>query len=92
MNQSSTHCLSETTPCYYFRWNSSPATDPSYIVYLGNVITGPGFAFMSGHTAGGCNFLFMDGSVHFLNDSIDMQVYRALGSRNGGEPINSSSF
>ena len=64
---------------------------PAYVSYLGNVITGPGFAFMSSHT-GGCMFLFMDGTVKFLSECIDMQIYRALGSRNGGEPVDASKY
>jgi prepilin-type processing-associated H-X9-DG protein len=34
----------------------------------------------------GVNVLFCDGSVRFVNDGIDLQVWRALGSRNGREP------
>ena len=43
-------------------------------------------SFGSQH-AGGANFLFLDGSVHFLSDEIDLAVYRALGSRDGGESV-----
>ena len=42
--------------------------------------------FGSFHT-GGANFGFGDGSVHFLNEGIDLAVYSALGSRNGGEVL-----
>jgi prepilin-type N-terminal cleavage/methylation domain-containing protein/prepilin-type processing-associated H-X9-DG protein len=38
------------------------------------------------HT-GGVNTLFMDGSVKFITNSIDQATWRALGTRNGGEPV-----
>lgn len=91
MNLSSDACLTSTTPCYFFRPNTAPSTDPAFISFLQNVITGPGFSFTSSHV-GGCNFLFMDGTVRFITNDIDMQVYRALGSRNGGEVIDSTKF
>jgi prepilin-type N-terminal cleavage/methylation domain-containing protein len=36
---------------------------------------------------GGCNFALGDASVRFLAESIDMNIYRALASRDGGEPV-----
>ena len=39
------------------------------------------------HHPGGVNVLFGDGSVHFINDSIDLQVWQALGSTRGREII-----
>jgi prepilin-type N-terminal cleavage/methylation domain-containing protein/prepilin-type processing-associated H-X9-DG protein len=46
----------------------------------------PIYSFRSTHS-GGCNFLLCDGSVRFINQAIDMKVYKALGSRNGGEVV-----
>jgi len=44
------------------------------------------FAARSQHT-GGAHFTFVDGSVHFISESIDLDVYHALGTRNGMEVV-----
>lgn len=36
---------------------------------------------------GGVNFVYADGSVHFINDDIDLRLYEALASRNGEDII-----
>jgi prepilin-type processing-associated H-X9-DG protein len=41
---------------------------------------------------GGVNVCFCDGSVHFIKDSIRVQTWWALGSRNVGEVISSDSY
>lgn len=41
---------------------------------------------------GGANVLFADSSAHFVRQSVDLSVWRALGSRNGGETISEDSF
>ncbi|MCA9237551.1 MAG: DUF1559 domain-containing protein [Planctomycetales bacterium] len=41
-------------------------------------------AFGSQHP-GGAHFAFADGSVHYLQDDLDLTVYRALATRQGGE-------
>ena len=42
--------------------------------------------FRSDHPNGGL-FLLCDGSVQFLNDSIDMSVYTGLSTIQGGESV-----
>lgn len=49
-------------------------------------------AFGSWHPGGVVLFGFGDNSVRTISDSIDMTVYRAIGSRNGKEVVDSSSF
>ena len=36
--------------------------------------------------SGGVNALFMDGSIRFTANSVDPAVWRAMGTRSGGEP------
>jgi prepilin-type N-terminal cleavage/methylation domain-containing protein/prepilin-type processing-associated H-X9-DG protein len=61
---------------------ANKCADPERSVYNWNV----SFGFKSRHS-GGANFVFVDGSVHFLNQAIDNQVYQYLGCRNDGQPI-----
>ena len=44
-------------------------------------------SFGSLHT-GGCQFSRADGSVQFISQSVDMNVYRAVASKSGGESAN----
>ena len=41
---------------------------------------------------GGVNVLFGDGSVHFVKESINIQMWWALGTRAGGEVVSSDSY
>jgi prepilin-type N-terminal cleavage/methylation domain-containing protein/prepilin-type processing-associated H-X9-DG protein len=57
-----------------------------------------GSALWAGHIAsrsyhsGGVNVCFADGSVHFISDNINPAVWYALGTRAGGEVIDSSQY
>jgi prepilin-type N-terminal cleavage/methylation domain-containing protein len=42
--------------------------------------------FSSGHP-GGVHFVYVDGSIHFLNESLDETVYHGLCTRAGGEAV-----
>jgi len=47
---------------------------------------GRNYSFFSKHP-GGCNFGMGDGSTQFLNESIDLTVYRQLATISGGEAV-----
>src|SRR5262249_9732569 len=63
-------------------WCGSVA-GPAYSMYNNNVAWG----FRSRHLKGS-NFTFVDGSVHFLNQSIDHKTFQLLGCRNDNQPMN----
>jgi prepilin-type N-terminal cleavage/methylation domain-containing protein/prepilin-type processing-associated H-X9-DG protein len=44
------------------------------------------YSFRSRHP-GGLHFAYADGSVHFISDSIDLRVYRAMATIRGGEVV-----
>jgi prepilin-type N-terminal cleavage/methylation domain-containing protein/prepilin-type processing-associated H-X9-DG protein len=46
----------------------------------------------SSNHSGGVNVGFCDGSVHFIKNSVSLQVWWALGSRNQGEVISSDAY
>jgi prepilin-type N-terminal cleavage/methylation domain-containing protein len=45
--------------------------------------------FFGSHHHGGAQFVMGDGSVHFLNQNINMTIYRYLGTRSDGLPTGS---
>ena len=69
---------------YYANNTKSPASNP--------------LDFMAAHIAarsyhpGGANAVMVDGSVHFYKDSIALNVWRALGTRAGGEVISADQY
>jgi prepilin-type N-terminal cleavage/methylation domain-containing protein/prepilin-type processing-associated H-X9-DG protein len=72
------------TACYIDHDNSTDR--PSLPLPLKNTIQYNNLPFGSFHS-GGANFSYGDGSVRFMPDDIDIGVYLALGSRNGGENV-----
>ena len=46
-------------------------------------------SFRSDHP-GGAHFAIADASVRFVSDSIDYALYRAMSTRNGGEPVSAA--
>jgi prepilin-type N-terminal cleavage/methylation domain-containing protein/prepilin-type processing-associated H-X9-DG protein len=59
------------------------APDPCHRTYNWNTEVG----FRSAHS-GGVNFLFGDGTIHFVEETIDHQTYQYLGGKNDGHAIN----
>jgi len=49
------------------------------------------YGFRSFHSGGG-NFAMADGSVKFIKNSVNLNTYRALGTRAGGEVISADSY
>ena len=57
-----------------------------------NAANGSNFANASSNHPGGVNVLFSDGSVKFIKDSVNMQIYWSLGTRGGGEVISADAY
>ncbi|MBX6313672.1 MAG: DUF1559 domain-containing protein [Isosphaeraceae bacterium] len=67
-----------------------PNTLPGIGISSGG-ICGMNGAFGSRHP-GGVNFLFADGSVRFMKNSININTYRGICTRNGNEVISSDAY
>ncbi|MBX6313990.1 MAG: DUF1559 domain-containing protein [Isosphaeraceae bacterium] len=58
----------------------------------GGVATGYGFFTPRSYHPGGVNVALTDGSVRFIKDSIQPQIWYALGTRAGGEVLGADSY
>ena len=72
--------------CSFIGWGSGGV--PSWP----NAANGMNFANASSNHPGGANVMFGDGSVKFIKDSTNMNVWWGLGTRNGGEVISANSY
>ena len=88
--------LNAATYCAYPFQNNPPCkfrnTGPG--AYPGDTtpaINGDTYASRSRHP-GGINTVFCDGSVHFVKDTINISVWRALSTTQGGEVISADSL
>ena len=52
----------------------------------------PAFNASRSRHAGGVNTLLGDGSVHFIKNSINLNIWRSMGSPRGGEIVGSDAF
>jgi prepilin-type processing-associated H-X9-DG protein len=64
------------------------------LINAGTIRVAPTFVggFGSQHGFDGANFAFGDGSVRFMKAAIDRNVYRRLGHRADGEPIDDETY
>ncbi len=56
-------------------------------VDAGSINDNGGATTASSRHPGGVNLAMADASVHFASDTVDITVWQALGSRNGGETV-----
>ncbi len=70
---------------YNLAGNAKPSMSSVPLPFYNTYSTAETFAFHPG----GANILFGDGSVHFVNESIDIRVFARMVTRKGGEPVES---
>jgi len=101
---SNTFAAGETIPEYcgwssWYWWNGVTATcaiplnweNPNVPPQLNSGEWKDTWGFMSRHP-GGANFVFLGGEQRFIDDQIDLEVYRALATIDGGEVVNPTDF
>jgi prepilin-type N-terminal cleavage/methylation domain-containing protein/prepilin-type processing-associated H-X9-DG protein len=72
-----------------------PPNAPAVSTYNTNTFRcseGDDYMNPTGNHPGGVNIAFMDGSVHFIKNTVNLQSWWALGTRNRGEIISSDSY
>ncbi|WP_422932011.1 DUF1559 domain-containing protein [Singulisphaera sp. PoT] len=72
-----------------------PPNSPPIVTYNSDTFRcseGDGAMNPTSNHPGGVNVAFMDGSVHFIKNSVNLQVWWFLGTRGRGEIISSDAF
>jgi prepilin-type N-terminal cleavage/methylation domain-containing protein/prepilin-type processing-associated H-X9-DG protein len=80
-NGGSSHCTT-IVPINYLMPEDVNNSDPTCHKWWSNWNVSWGF---KSYHSNGANFVFADGSVHFLQQSIDVRTYNLLGCRNDGQ-------
>jgi prepilin-type N-terminal cleavage/methylation domain-containing protein/prepilin-type processing-associated H-X9-DG protein len=68
-------------------WHSGPPNSRSCMFPPSRIMT-----VANSRHPGGVNLCLADGSVRFIKTSVNLQSWRALGTRNGGEVLSADSF
>jgi len=63
-------------------WNSTTCSDPNRCLWNWAVTWG-----FKSHHPGGTNFALVDGSVRFVSEAIDHELYQYLGCRHDSQPV-----
>jgi len=92
-------CMIDYRGCQYFRGGVSSLSfftvtiPPNYVGYdcMNSTYLDAHVAARSNHT-GGVNVCFADGSVHFIQNTITLTTWQALGTRAGGEEVDQTQF
>ncbi len=80
----------DPTPIFYFA-NPCPAPNVQCWQLPAQASVWGQFGFRSFHPGGG-NFLLGDGSVKFIKNTINLAIYRGLGTKAGGEIIGADQY
>ena len=68
-------------------WHSGPPNSRSCMYPPSRIMTVAG-----SYHPGGVNVLMADGSARFVKSTVNIQAWRAIGTRNGGEVVSGDSF
>ena len=84
--------VSNTSATTYSHWlpPNSPNCRPSYFAFDTPYLASNQGA--SSEHSGGVNLAYLDGHVVFTSQAIDRQLWRAIGTRNGGESLNGGAY